>query len=97
MIEKVRFRDFKLNKNHLILSCEEIENKNKIEYPIKIESGCICPDIRTFDGNLVSINFLEKDDIIHLKILNDEIVLISLQQKYDIYSDSDSDNILNTI
>ena len=97
MIEKVRFKSFNLNKNYLILNCEMLEKKEDVSYPMKIDEGCIGPDIKTFDGNLVSINFLEKDDIIHINIINDKIDCITLQQKYDLYSDSDSDELLNSI
>ena len=97
MIEKVRFKSFYLNKNYLILKCEMLKKKELVSYPIKINDGCITPDIKTFDGNMVSINFLEKDDIIHINIINDKIDCITLQQKYDLYSDSDSDELFNSI
>ena len=116
---KVKLSNYQVHEDHIILNCTPIQYIDRIKlsnkptintkFIILIKDGSICSIIKTFDGQLVTINYLESGDILHIKTgelkekhiesypeikLIDEI---NLNIKYTVDSDSSYDELLDLI
>ena len=108
--EKVKLINYQLKDNHILLNCRFIDTADTINYLILINDGCILSKIKTFNGKQVSMNYLEKGDILHIKTkdikekkyldIYSNIKLaknIKINSKYTMESDSSDDDLFNLI
>ena len=108
--QKVKLDNYQLIKDHILLNCTLIESKQKINYLILINDGCISSKIKTFNGKQVSMNYLEEGDILHIqtKDIKEKKYLeiypkiklaknIKINSKYIMESDSSDDEIFDLI
>lgn len=108
--QKVKLKQYNLVDDHILLNCQKIDSNKDIKYLILIKDGCILTKIKTFNGEQVSMNYLEEGDILHVKTkdIKEKKYLeiypgvevaknIKINSKYIIESDSSDDDIFDLI
>lgn len=80
-----RIIDFKFDDSNFTLETD------KGSFHSKIKKGCIDCEILSNEKKILPLSYLEKNDLVQLKVDNNKILKIYINLKYEFYSDSSED------